>query len=129
MQPLRLRTKFTLISALFVLAVTLLISSVFVITLTRGAIAHSEADANLAARQVLHQAQQALDDAKRAGLVAPASSSAEDVRDYLQKVLESSQGLHSAVGFRIDAVPFHLRSEHRRRRRHGFNFKRANAGQ
>jgi PAS domain S-box-containing protein len=105
MQPLRLRTKFTLISALFVLAVTLLISSVFVITLTRGAIAHSEADANLAARQVLHQAQQALDDAKRAGLVAPASSSAEDVRDYLQKVLESSQGLHTQLDSVLTQYP------------------------
>jgi PAS domain S-box-containing protein len=105
MQPLRLRTKFTLISALFVLAVTLLISSVFVITLTRGAILHSEADANLAARQVLHQAQQALDDAKRAGLVAPASSSAEDVRDYLQKVLESSQGLHSELDSVLTQYP------------------------
>src|ERR1017187_5980567 len=93
MKPLRLRTKFTLISALFVLAVALLISSVFVITLTRGAIARAETDANVAARQVLYQATQALDDAKLAGLVAPVSSRSEDVRDYLQNVLERSQGL------------------------------------
>jgi PAS domain S-box-containing protein len=106
MKPLRLRTKFTLISALFVLAVAILISSVFVITLTRGAIAHAEADANLAARQVLDQATQALDNAKQAGLVAPASPSSEDVRDYLQKVLETSQGLHSA----LDSVLTHYPS-------------------
>ena len=106
MKPLRLRTKFTIISALFVLAVTLLISSVFVITLTRAAIDRAEADAKLAARQVLDQATQALDNAKQAGLVAPASSSSEDVRDYLQKVLESSQGLHST----LDSVLTHYPS-------------------
>jgi signal transduction histidine kinase len=97
MKPLRLRTKFTLISALFVLAVVLLISSVFVITLTRGAITRAEVDANVAARQVLHQAQQAMDDAKLAGLIAPASSSSEDVRDYLQHVLEGSHGLSNEL--------------------------------
>src|SRR5579863_8636810 len=105
MQPLRLRTKFTLISALFVLAVTMLISSVFVITVTRSAIDKSESDANLVARLVLHQAQQALDDAKRAELVAPASSSAEDVRDYLQKVLEGSQGLHTQLDSVLTQYP------------------------
>lgn len=94
-----------MISALFVLAVTLLISSVFVITLTRSAIDHSEADANLVARLVLHQAQQALDNAKQAGLVAPASSSAEDVRDYLQNVLESSQGLHTQLDSVLTQYP------------------------
>jgi PAS domain S-box-containing protein len=97
MKPLRLRTKFTLISALFVLAVALLISSVFVITLTRSAITRAETDANRAARDVLHQATQAMDDAKLGGIVAPASSSSEDVRDYLQKVLDSSRGLHSEL--------------------------------
>ena len=77
------------------------------ITVTRGAIESSaEADANLAARQVLDQATQALDNAKQAGLVAPVSSSSEDVRDYLQKVLESSQGLHSA----LDSVLTHYPS-------------------
>jgi signal transduction histidine kinase len=106
MKPLRLRTKFTLISALFVLAVALLISSVFVITLTRGAIARAETDANVAARQVLYQATQALDDAKLAGLVAPVSSRSEDVRDYLQNVLERSQGLHSE----LDSVLTHYPS-------------------
>jgi PAS domain S-box-containing protein len=106
MKPLRLRTKFTLISALFVLAVTILISSVFVITLTREAINRAETDANRAARAVLDQATQALVNAKQVGLVAPASSSSEDVRDYLQKVLESNQGLHSA----IDSVLTHYPS-------------------
>ena len=106
MKPLRLRTKFTIISALFVLAVTILISSVFVITLTRTAIGNAESDANLAAHQVLDQATQALDNAKQAGIVAPVSSSSEDVRDYLQKVLESSQGLHSA----LDSVLTHYPS-------------------
>jgi signal transduction histidine kinase len=97
MKPLRLRTKFTIISALFVLAVALLISSVFVITLTHSAILRAETDANRAARDVLHQATQAMDDAKFAGIVAPASPSSEDVRDYLQKVLDSSRGLHSEL--------------------------------
>ena len=106
MKPLRLRTKFTIISALFVLAVTILISSLFVITLTGTAIKRAESDARMAAHQVLDQATQALDNAKHAGLVAPASSSSDDVRDYLQKVLESSEGLHST----LDSVLTHYPS-------------------
>jgi signal transduction histidine kinase len=105
MKPLRLRTKFTIISALFVLAVALLISSVFVITLTHSAIKRAETDANTAARDVLHQATQAMDDAKSGGIVAPASPSSEDVRDYLQKVLDSSRGLHSELDSVLATYP------------------------
>lgn len=104
MMPLRLRTKFTLASALLVLAAALAISAVYVISLTRGATEKAEADARSAAQQVLHQAQNALGDAAEAGR-APASSDAPDVRDYLQSVLEQSQGLNSEVDWVLAHYP------------------------
>ncbi|MFZ0821480.1 MAG: ATP-binding protein [Candidatus Acidiferrales bacterium] len=94
--PLRLRTKFTLITALLVLGVALLISVVFVGTLARGAITAAEADANRAALQVLGQAQKALEDASIAGR-APASSSSQDVRNYLQEEFTRSSGVRSEL--------------------------------
>src|SRR5271169_568731 len=94
--PLGLRTKFTLITALLVLGVALLISVVFVGTLARGAITAAEADANRAALQVLGQAQKALEDASIAGR-APASSSPQDVRNYLQEEFTRSSGVRSEL--------------------------------
>jgi PAS domain S-box-containing protein len=94
--PLRLRTKFTLITALLVLGVALLISVVFVGTLARGAITAAEADANRAALQVLGQAQKALEDASTAGR-APVSSSPQDVRNYLQEEFTRSSGVRSEL--------------------------------
>src|SRR5580658_3903309 len=102
--PLRLKTKFTLITALLVLGVALVISAVFVGTLARRAITSAEADANRAAGQVLGQAQKALEDAGLAGR-APASSNAEDVREYLQTELLRSRGLTSEMDSIIAQVP------------------------
>jgi PAS domain S-box-containing protein len=102
--PLRLKTKFTLITALLVLGVALLISAVFVGTLARRAITSAESDANRAAGQVLGQAQKALEDAGLAGR-APASSNAEDVREYLQTELLRSRGLTSEMDSIIAQVP------------------------
>ncbi len=84
--PLRLRTKFTLITALLVLGVAFLISMVFVAKLARREITAAKADADRAASRVLLQAQKSLEDASTAGR-APVSSSPQDVRDYLQSEL------------------------------------------
>jgi len=94
--PLRLRTKFTLTTALLVLAVAVAISAAYVAQVARRAISTTEADAGVAARQVLSQAQYAVNQAAAAGL-APASSSPEDIRDYLQHALDESQGLSSEM--------------------------------
>lgn len=93
---LRLRTKFTLTSALLFLATAGVISGIYVARLTRLAIDSAAVDATHAARQVLGQAQHALEDASSAGR-APNSSSAQDVRDYLQLVLEESRGVSSEM--------------------------------
>jgi signal transduction histidine kinase len=94
--PLRLRTKFTLTTALLVLAVAVAISTAYVAQVARRAISTTEAEAGVAARQVLSQAQYAVNQAAAAGL-APASSSPEDIRDYLQRALDESQGLSSEM--------------------------------
>jgi signal transduction histidine kinase len=96
MKPLRLRTKFTLTAALLVLFAALIISAVFVGTLTRRAIQSAESDATVAAHQILLQAINSLEDASRSDN-GPVSSSPQDVRDYLQKVLEQSHGLTSEL--------------------------------
>jgi len=103
--PLRLRTKFTLITALLVLGVALFISVVFVGTLARGAITSAEADANRAALQVLGQAQKALEDASTAGR-GPVSSSPQDVRNYLQEEFTRSSGVRSE----LDNLPAQVKS-------------------
>jgi signal transduction histidine kinase len=102
--PLRLRTKFTLITALLVLGVALLISAVFVGTLARRAITAAESDANRAASQVLGQARKALEDSSIAGR-APHSSSPEDVREYIQNELFQSQGVKSELETLTEQVP------------------------
>jgi len=66
--PLRLRTKFTLTTALLVLAVAVAISTAYVAQVARRAISTTEADAGVAARQVLSQAQYAVNQAAAAGL-------------------------------------------------------------
>ncbi len=94
--PLRLRTKFTLTTALLVLVVAVAISTAYVAQVARRAILSTEADAGVAARQVLSQAQYAVSQAAVAGL-APTSNSPESIRDYLQSALDQSQGLSSEM--------------------------------
>lgn len=96
---LRLTTKFTLVTALLVLAVAAAISLAYIAQVTRIAIQNTEHDDMVAANQILLQAQRAVTDAAAAGH-APASDSQEDVREFLQAALEQSQGLSSG----IDAV-------------------------
>ncbi|HLW97686.1 MAG TPA: ATP-binding protein [Candidatus Acidoferrales bacterium] len=102
--PLRLRTKFTLTSSLLVFAAAMTISGAYVARLTRLAIASAEADANHAASQVLTQAQSALSAAAISG-DAPVSSSAQDVRDYLKRVLDQSQGISAEMDAELTQYP------------------------
>ena len=94
--PLRLTTKFTLISSLLMLAVAVAISIAYIAQITRLAITRAENDDKVAANQVLLQAQQAVTDAAASG-AAPLSSSPADLHDYLQRALDQSQGLSSEM--------------------------------
>ena len=92
--PLRLTTKFTLVSALLVLGVAVAISIAYIAQISRLTIRRTELDDIVAADQVLLQAQHAVTESATSGN-APASGSSEDLRDYLQRGLEDSQGLSS----------------------------------
>jgi signal transduction histidine kinase/HAMP domain-containing protein len=94
--PLRLTTKFTLISSLLMLFVAVAISIAYIAQITRLAIRRTELDDIVAADQVLLQAQRAVTDAAAAGS-APASASPQDLHDFLQRALEDSQGLSSEM--------------------------------
>jgi signal transduction histidine kinase len=93
---LRLTTKFTLVSALLVLAVALAISLAYIAQITRIAVQNTEHDDTVAANQILLQAQRAVTEAAEAGR-APASASPDDVREFLQSALDASQGLSSGM--------------------------------
>lgn len=94
--PLRLTTKFTLVSALLVLGVAVAISIAYIAQISRLTIRRTELDDIVAADQVLLQAQHAVTESATSGN-APASGSSEDLRDYLQRGLEDSQGLSSEM--------------------------------
>jgi PAS domain S-box-containing protein len=94
--PLRLTTKFTMVSALLVLGVAVAISIAYIAQISRLAIRRTELDDIVAADQVLLQAQHAVTESATSGN-APASGSSEDLRDYLQRGLEDSQGLSSEM--------------------------------
>ena len=94
--PLRLRTKFTLTTALLVLAVLALTSSLYVATLTSQVIRQADDRAQFISQQVFLEAQHALSDAANEG-AAPASTRPEDVREYVRRALDESQGLTSLI--------------------------------
>jgi len=93
---LRLKTKFTLTTALLVLGVVALISSLYVATLARQVIRQSDDRARFVAQQVFVQAQRALEDAAEEG-TGPASTKPEDLREYVRQVLDANAGLTSLV--------------------------------
>src|ERR1700693_2028779 len=93
---LRLKTKITLTTALLVLTVAALISGAYVARLVRQAIHQLDDRAHFVAQQILLQAQHAFADAANRGQ-APASSSPEDVHDYVRHVLELDDGLSSLL--------------------------------
>jgi PAS domain S-box-containing protein len=99
---IRLKTKFTLTTALLVLGVVVAISSVYVVMLTRQSVVEANKSAKLVAQQVFLQAQHALIDAAEQG-EAPASTRPEDMREYVRRTLDQSAGLsgliEAALGF------------------------------
>ncbi len=97
--PLRLKTKFTLTTALLVLGVGALTSLLSANILIRQVIRQANDRAQLVAQQVFLQAQHALQDAAKEG-AAPASESPADLRQYVRQTLNQNVGLHSL----IDAV-------------------------
>lgn len=93
---LRLKTKITLTTALLVLAVVGVNSSLYVMTLTRQVIRQANDRASVVAQHVFFQAQNALADAARAGQT-PASESPEDLREYVKNALDESSALTSSI--------------------------------
>lgn len=93
---LRLKTKITLTTALLVLAVVGVNSTLYVMTLTRQVIHQANDRAQLVARHVFFQAQSALSDSANEGKV-PASNSPEDMLKYVQESLNESDSLKSSI--------------------------------
>jgi signal transduction histidine kinase len=93
---LRLKTKITLIMALLMLAVVGVNSALYVATLTRQVIRQADDRAVTFSQQVLSQANSALIEAAKSG-EAPASSSPEDLRDYVQKSLNQNAAFTALI--------------------------------
>jgi nitrogen-specific signal transduction histidine kinase len=92
----RLQTKITLTTALLVLAVVAVNSTLYVMTLTRQVIRQADSRAQLISQEVFSQAQKSLAQAAKAG-ETPASDSTEDLRLYVQKSLDEDTALTSLI--------------------------------
>ena len=93
---LSLKTKFTLAISLLVLAVVAVVSGLYLGQLTKQVLRQSEDRASLVARQVFFACRSALLDAAERG-EAPASPSAADLRQYVQRALDNSSALNSLL--------------------------------
>jgi PAS domain S-box-containing protein len=93
---IRLKTKFTLTTALLVLGVVAAVSAVYVVTLTGQSVRQANERAKFVAQQVFLQAQNALNDAADSG-AAPASERPEDLREYVRRTLDESAGLSGLI--------------------------------
>ncbi len=94
--PLRLKTKFTLTTALVVLGVVAVTSTLYVATLARQVIRQADDRARFVALQLIGQAQHALADAAQEG-AAPASNSPGDMKEYVRQALSQNVGLNSLI--------------------------------
>jgi len=101
---LRLKTKITLTTAVLVLAVVGVNSTLYVMNLSRQVIRQAQDRAQLVSRQVFFQAQVALADAAKAG-EAPASDSSEDLRAYVRKAFDESSSLASTIDAQMGYSP------------------------
>jgi signal transduction histidine kinase len=101
---LSLRTKIPLITALLVLAAVGVNSTLYLITLTREVISQANNRAQLVSQQVFLQAYNALREAASAG-GAPASSSPDDLREYVRKSLDENAGFTSLVNTEVSDSP------------------------
>ncbi|MGC1254365.1 MAG: ATP-binding protein [Candidatus Acidiferrales bacterium] len=99
---LSLKTKFTLATALLVLAVVTLVSTLYIARLTRQTLRQADDRARFVAEQVFLACKNSLTDAAARGDF-PASNSAADLRAYVQRALDQSNTLdsvmESAVGY------------------------------
>ena len=102
--PLRLKTKITLTTALLVLGVVALISSLYMAHLTREVIREADDRARFVAQQVFLQARQALADAAKEGST-PASESPGDVHEYVRRALDENVGLTSLIDAAVGYSP------------------------
>ncbi|MGA8408109.1 MAG: ATP-binding protein [Candidatus Acidiferrales bacterium] len=99
---LSLKTKFTLATALLVLAVVTLVSALYIARLTRQTLRQADDRARFVAEQVFLACKNSLTDAAARGDF-PASDSAADLRAYVQRAMDQSNTLdsvmESAVGY------------------------------
>ncbi len=93
---LSLKNKFTLATAFLVLIVVALVSGLYVVRLTRQVITQANDRAQFVLQQVFVSAQNALREAAENGS-APASSSSDDIHDYIQRTLEQNRGLSALI--------------------------------
>jgi len=94
---LRLRTKFTLVMTSLVLLVVAVLSCVFAAQLLEQLIEETDKRATDLAKQVFLQAQNAMTEAKQAGL-RPDSDAPKDIHDYVRRAFEISEGLQTQLG-------------------------------
>lgn len=99
----QLKTKITLITALLVLAVVAVNSTLYVMTLTRQVIGQANERAQSVSQRVLYLVETALNDAAKAGQ-APSSDTPADLRDYLQRVLQNDTALESLIKAEVGSV-------------------------
>lgn len=93
---LSLKTKFTLATALLVLAAMALGATFTIAQRTAQVIQDTNERARFVAQQVFFQAQQALQDAADQG-AAPADETPEALREYVRDALDGSPGLTSLI--------------------------------
>jgi PAS domain S-box-containing protein len=99
----QLKTKITLITALLVLAVVAVNSTLYVMTLTRQVIGQANERAQSVSQRVLYLVETALSDAAKAGQ-APASDTPADLREYMQRVLQNNTALESLIKAEVGSV-------------------------
>jgi len=93
---LRLKTKFTLTTALLVLTVVALVSVVSVAALVHQTLRQLDDRANYVANLILDVAHHSLEDAAARGLT-PASESNADLENYVRDVLQKDSGMTAAL--------------------------------
>ncbi|HUJ39011.1 MAG TPA: ATP-binding protein [Candidatus Acidoferrales bacterium] len=101
---LRLKTKFTLTTALLVLTVVAVVSLVSVAALVRQTFRHLDDRAHYVAQLVLDEARNALDDAAARGQ-GPASEKDPDVDAFVRRVLQKDPRLAAALAAAVGYSP------------------------
>jgi len=93
---LSLKTRFTLAFSLLVLAVVTVVSSLYIVRLTRQTLHQANDRAQFVAQQVYEACRNALDEAAERG-DTPVSADPADVRDYAHEALDNSSTLNSLI--------------------------------